>query len=140
MEVMFGSPYRYLTITIVSKNLNKFSSTLLLLKRKRLLVNYPFPLTDLHQNRKAWVLYNSGTYAKNDLILFEFAAVIVCHRKISTDTHTHTHTDTFQKTTFFHVLSVVQWESAIILNTIFFCHHHTSISLRNMEVIKWNVR
>ena len=26
-------------------------------------------------------LYNSGMYAKNYLILFEFAAVIVCHRK-----------------------------------------------------------
>ena len=41
------------TITIVSKSLNKFSSTLLLLKRKKLQVNYPFPLTDLHQNRKS---------------------------------------------------------------------------------------
>ena len=28
-----------------------------------------------------WDHYNSGTYAKNYLILFEFAAVIVCHRK-----------------------------------------------------------
>ena len=27
------------------------------------------------------LLYNSGTYAKNYLILFEFTAVIVCHRK-----------------------------------------------------------
>ena len=26
-------------------------------------------------------LYNSGMYAKNYLILFEFSAVIVCHRK-----------------------------------------------------------
>ena len=43
----------FLTITIVWKSLNKFSSTLLLLKRKRLKVNYPFPLTDLHQNQKA---------------------------------------------------------------------------------------
>ena len=33
---------------------------------------------------------------------------------------TDTHTDTFRKTTFFHVLSVVQSESAIISNTIFF--------------------
>ena len=31
-------------------------------------------------------------------------------------------------------MSVVQSESAIISNTIFFCHHHTSISLRNMDV------
>ena len=30
---------------------------------------------------KRQVLYNSGTYAKNYLILFEFAALIVCHRK-----------------------------------------------------------
>ena len=33
----------FLTITIVSKSLNKFSSTLLLLKRKKLQVNYPLP-------------------------------------------------------------------------------------------------
>ena len=32
-------------ITIVSISLNEFSSTLLLLKRKRLQVNYPFPFT-----------------------------------------------------------------------------------------------
>ena len=60
-------------------------------------------------------LYNSGTYAKNYLILFEFAAVIVCHRKkIYRQTHRH-----FSKKDFFHVLSVVQSESAIISNTIF---------------------
>ena len=51
MEVMYGSPYRYLTITIVWKSLNEFSSTLLLLKRKRLQVNYPFPFTDLHEHQ-----------------------------------------------------------------------------------------
>ena len=33
---------------------------------------------------------------------------------------TDTHTDTFRKTTFFHVLSVAESESAIISNTIFF--------------------
>ena len=48
------------------------------------------------------------------------------YRHTQTDTHTHT----FRKMTFFHVLSVVQSESAIISNTIFF-----AISLRNMEVI-----
>ena len=42
----------FLTINIVWKSLNKFSSTLLLLKRKRLQVNYPFPSTDLHQKSK----------------------------------------------------------------------------------------
>ena len=61
--------------------------------------------------------YKSGLYAKNYLILFEFAAVIVCHRK---KIYRHTHTDTVRKTTFFHVLSVVESESAIISNTIFF--------------------
>ena len=30
---------------------------------------------------KRQVLYNSGTYAKNYLILFEFTAVIVRHKK-----------------------------------------------------------
>ena len=40
------------TITIVSKSLNKFSSTLLLLKHKTLQVNYPVPLTDLHQKQQ----------------------------------------------------------------------------------------
>ena len=39
--------------------------------------------------------------------------------KKSTHRQTDTHTDTFWKTTFFHVLSVVQSESAIISNTIF---------------------
>ena len=34
-------------------------------------------------------------------------------------TDRHTHTDTFRKTTFFHVLSVVESESAIISNTFF---------------------
>ena len=56
-------------------------------------------------------LYKSGTYAENYLILFEFAAVIVCHRKKSTDRHTHRH---FSENDFFHVLSVVESESAII--------------------------
>ena len=37
----------FLTITIVSKSLNKFSSTLLLLKRKRLQVNVP-PVSYTH--------------------------------------------------------------------------------------------
>ena len=70
------------TINIVSKSLNKFSSTLLLLKRKRLLVNYPIPLTDLHQNQKAVsLLQPRHIYIKNYLILFEYAAVTVRHRK-----------------------------------------------------------
>ena len=34
-------------------------------------------------------LYNSGTFAKNYLILFEFAAIIVCHRQnIGMENHT----------------------------------------------------
>ena len=32
---------------------------------------------------RSWELYNSGLYAKNYLILCEFAAVIIWHRKIS---------------------------------------------------------
>ena len=49
------------------------------------------------------LLYNSGTYAKNYLILFEFAAVIACHRK-KIYTHTDRHIDTqtlFGKRLFF---------------------------------------
>ena len=37
----------FITITIVWKSLNEFSSTLLLLKRKRLQVNYPVSYTHL---------------------------------------------------------------------------------------------
>ena len=48
------------------------------------------------KNNRSWELYNSGLYAKNYLILFELAAVIVCHRKkiyTQTDTQTHRQTD-----------------------------------------------
>ena len=58
-------------------------------------VNYPFPLTDLHQNRKTLRSLQFRKYAKNYLILLEFAAVIVSQKKIlhtDTDTDTHTHT------------------------------------------------
>ena len=45
---------------------------------------------------------------------------------IDRQTHRHTHRH-FSKNDFFHVLSVVESESAIISNTIFFCHHHTCL-------------
>ena len=72
------------------------------------------------------------------MILFEFAAVIVCHRKkIYRHRHTDTHTDTFRNTTFFHVLSVVESESAIISNTIFFAITILpSVSYTHLDVYK----
>ena len=58
-----------------------------LLKHKTLPVNYPFPLTDLHRKQQdlstlqilSLIHIYPGLYAKHYLILFEFAAVIVCH-------------------------------------------------------------
>ena len=46
---LYDQIFKTLEIRTVSYT-HLFSSTLLLLKRKRLQVNYPFPLTDLHQN------------------------------------------------------------------------------------------
>ena len=65
------------TITIVSKSLNKFSSTLLLLKRKRLQVNYPFPLTDLHHNLQALSTLQFTDVCKK---LFDSVCICDCYR------------------------------------------------------------
>ena len=53
----------------------------------------------------------------------------------------HTHTHTFRKLTFFHVLSVVESESAIISNTIFlpspYFHFLKEHGSKNGNLIDW---
>ena len=115
-------------IPVSYTHLDVYKRQLVLLKHKMLLVNYPSNLTDLHQNQQS---LSPLQYAKNYLNLrqLSFAVENILH----TDTDVHTHTDTFRKTTFLHVLRVVQSESALSSNTIFFPSPYFH-SLGNMEV------
>ena len=49
--------------------------------KKTLPVNYPLPLTDLHQTQQVLGTLQFRAEAKHYLILFEFSAVIVRHKK-----------------------------------------------------------
>ena len=58
-----------------------------MIKKNRCRKTTPFPQPIFTKNNRSWELYNLLLYAKNRLILFEFAAVIVCHIKYAWQKH-----------------------------------------------------
>ena len=67
--------------------------------------------------------------------LGDCVAVSYTHLDVYKRQHTHTHTHThFSKNDFFLCLECSTIRICNNLEHDFFCHHHTSISLRNMEV------
>ena len=69
-------PFAALVLLVIHLHARKINS---FYYRMKVYDHTPVSYTHLDVYKRQ--LYNSGTYANNLLILFEFAAVIVCHRK-----------------------------------------------------------
>ena len=93
-DLLFLLKYEYLSLIHIFCGFYRLPQKIPLLKYQMLQVNYPFPLTDLHQKQQVLSTLQNRSVCKNCQIQFEFAAVIVSLEKINRQIDTQTHRQT----------------------------------------------